>query len=586
MKSFLKYLLASVLGVIIAMAVLFFIGMGVVGSIMSISEKPAEIKENTVLKLELNKPIVDRSPPIPFNLALLGGEQQLGLNSILANIEKAKKDNNIAGIYLDFSYVPAGIATINEIRDALLDFKTSGKFVICYGDFFTQAGYYLASAADKVYLNPAGFISFVGLRSEVLFFKGTFDKLDIEPEVIRYGAFKSAGEPYVNEKMSDEYRQQISAYLSDVWEYTLEKLSETRPVSPAQLNNIADNLKVNDAEAAVSLGLVDSLLYEDEVMQWINRRLGVADNKEVNAVNLKKYDRVPKMKDYKGLANDKIAVIYASGVIMPGEGDNASVGAETYAKAFRKAREDSSIKAVVLRITSPGGSALGSEIIWREAVLTRQVKPLVVSMGDYAASGGYYIACLADTIVASPTSLTGSIGVIGIHFNLKQFMKKLGITIDVERTNNYADFASAFRELKPEEREFWQHFTDKIYHDFVSHVAEGRGMTYEQVDDLGQGKIWSGTDAKANGLIDKHGGLNDAVAVAKNMAGLSDKYRLVDLPKQHDPLEELINQWSENTKLKALANEFGAGSQYVEQINYALKNQGIMTRMPMLIRVY
>lgn len=388
MKNFFKYLLASILGVFISLFLIFVVFAGIFGAMIAAIDAPAIVSPNSVLHLTLNQQIVDRAAEnpfedfSPFNMA---STSRTGLNDILENIKKAGKDENIKGVFLDLSSLNAGMATIGEIRDALIKFRETGKFVLSYADSFTQSAFYLASSADTVFMNPTGMIEFIGLRSEVLFLKGTLDKLGLEPQIIRHGKFKSAAEPLELEKMSDESRRQVMTYLNSLWGNMLQGISEQREISKPELNNIASNLLLYNAAAALDHGLVDGLKYRDEVLDELKNLTGIENEDDLWLVKLSRYNRVPMPKDFKGIARDKIAVIYATGNIHMGEGSNVSIGSEGISEAIRKARKDTTIKAIVLRVNSGGGSALASDIIWREAYLASQVKPLIASMGDVAA---------------------------------------------------------------------------------------------------------------------------------------------------------------------------------------------------------
>jgi protease-4 len=586
MKNFLKYVLATVVGIMITSLILFVIFAGIVNIIVSSQEKTVNVEPNTILYLKLDQTIVDRKPNMPFDFRSFGKNQTMGLNNILENIKKAKEDNNIAGIHLDLAYIPAGIGTIEEIRNALLDFRQSGKFVTAYSETFTQGAYYLSTAADRIFFNPEGFFNFVGLRAQGVFFKNTLKKLDIEPTIIRCGAYKSAPEQLTEEKFSDANREQLSKLITSIWDDVCRKISAQRSISVRRLNEIADKLLLKDAQAAYELGFVDSLVYRDQLLSILKQKTGIGETKDLHTITLGQYSRVPKERPYKGLAKDKIAIVYASGEINSGDGNDNNIGSDKFGKAIRDARRDSSIKAIVVRVNSPGGSAIASEVIWRELQLARKSKPVVISMGDLAASGGYYISCMADSILAQPNTITGSIGVFGVFINTEGLFNKLGITFDTEKTNKYSDFMSVVRPLQPAEMDYYTCFINGIYKTFVGHVSEGRHLAFETVDKIGQGRIWSGIDALELRLIDKIGGLNDAVKVAKNMAGLSEKYRIIELPEQEDPIQKLIKDLTDGAKIKALSNEFKMGGEYVKSIMNILENQGVLTRMPFDISVY
>lgn len=556
---------------------------------VSSKDKPVEVKANTVFHLTLNKQIIDRASDnpfdgfSPFNMTQGG---KIGLNDVLENINKAGKDENIKGIFLDLTYLQAGMATIGEIRDALLKFKETGKFIISYSDTYTQGTYYLATAADKIYLTPTGLMELVGLRSEMIFLKGSLEKLGLEPQIIRHGKFKSAIEPLILEKMSEESRLQVMTYLTSMWDHILLGISEQRNIPVEKLNEMATNLTIRNAEAALKNGLIDGIKYRDEITTELKVLAGIEESKDLNVVRLAPYKKVPMKKEFKGIARDKIAVVYATGNIIVGEGGNESIGSNSTAKAIRQARKDSTVKAIVFRVNSGGGSALASEVIWREAVLASQEKPFIASMGDVAASGGYYVLAAADTIVASPNTITGSIGVFGLYINTKKFMnEKLGVTIDVAKTNPSADMGSPFRSLTASERAVAQGMVEEIYANFVNKVSEGRGMSFEAVDNVGQGRVWSGTNAMEIGLIDVYGGLEKAIEIAAEKAGV-ENYRTLNLPKEKDPFEELVKNLTGEARARILRSSLGASARYYEIVEKTLQYQGIQARIPYEIEVY
>jgi len=588
MKSFFKYLFASILGVILASILMFFIFFGILSAIISSEEEVYEVKTNSVLHLKLDKIIQDRAPTNPmenFDFASMESNTPLGLDMIVENIEKASADKNIKGIFLDINYVPAGIATIDEIRNALISFKDSSKFIVCYSSYMTQSAYYLASVADKIYLQPEGSLEFKGLSAEVMFFKGALEKLEVDAQIIRHGKYKSAVEPFMNDKMSDQSREQLLSYLDAVWDYMLKDISARRNVGITELNLIADSLHIRKAEDAVKYKLIDNVKYYDEVIDELKTMCGIDTDKNLEKVSLADYKTVPKIRKGKGLAKDKIAVIFASGTIVNDGGGGGNITPESISKAIRKAREDDAVKAIVLRINSPGGSALASDIIWRETVLAQKAKPLIVSMGDVAASGGYYIACAADTILASPVTITGSIGVLGVLPNAQKFFSnKLGITFDRANTNTHADMISITRGLTTTEQNYMTDMIEDIYTVFVGHVAEGRDLSQTQVDSIGQGRIWSGIHATENGLVDLHGGLYKAIQIAAEKAGLN-YYRTISLPEQKDTFEAILESITGEEKSTVMQKELGYAYKYYETIQQLMQMEGIQTIMPFFMYV-
>jgi len=587
MKSFFKYVLATIVGIILSSILIFFIFLGSIGAIISSQDQPVKIDKHTVLHMKLTNPITDRSNKNPmenFDFESFQPVNQLGLNEILANIKKAKEDANIDGIYLDFTMIPAGMATIEEIRSALIDFKASGKFILSYADTYTQSTYYLASIADKVYLNPEGLLSWTGMRSEIMFFKEALEKIGIEAQIIRHGKFKSAVEPFMYNQMSPENREQIMTYMGSIWNHMLTRISESRNISIEQLNELADNLTLNNADAALEHGFVDGLKYKDEILAELKELTKKKESEKIKNVTLAKYTKVPKKR--KSLEKDKIAVVYASGSVIMGEGAEGTIGSDRISKAIREARKDSSIKAIVFRVNSGGGSALASEVIWREVKLAQQVKPVIASLGDVAASGGYYIVAPAEKIVANPNTITGSIGVFGMIPNGKKLLNdKLGIHVDVAKTNKHADIYSFSRPLSAKEKETIQLNIEGVYETFITHVAEGRGMTKEEIDEIGQGRVWSGANAIEIGLIDEFGGLEKAIEIAAQTANL-EKYRVIDYPKLKDPFQKLLEDLQGNVKASILKKELGNEYKYYQRLQDLKNMQGIQARIPYDIELY
>lgn len=589
MKSFFKFLLASVLGVLIGLILVVFIFIGIIGTMVSSADKALDVKSNSIYHLKLDSPIVDRASNNPFDdfdFLSMRPTSRMGLDAILKNIEKAGKDDNIDGIFLEISMPQAGISTLGEIRDALRDFRESGKFIVAYADIYSQSAYYLASVADHVFLTPTGLIQWTGLRSEIMFFKGMLDKLGLEPQIIRYGKFKSAVEPLMYDRMSEESREQVMTYLSSIWDAILESVSVDRDIPSERLDQIAGGMLVRSAGTALEHGLVDELIYRDQVLSRLKELTGTDESDDLKTVNNAQYTKVRLPGEFKGLPRDKVAVVFAQGTINTGEGGELSIGSDRFSRAIRQARRDSTIKAIVLRVNSPGGSALASEVIWREVDLAAKEKPVIVSMGDVAASGGYYIAAPATKIVASPQTITGSIGVFGVLLDASEFLNdKLGISIDVAKTNQFADIGTISRPLTRAEREIIQYSVDQTYHVFTQRVADGRSMESDSVDEIGQGRVWSGANARDLGLVDEFGGLNRAMEIAVEMAGL-DNYRVVSLPSQPDPFEELVKALTSEVRIRLSGDNFGALSRYYETLRFTFENQGIQTRMPFEINIY
>ncbi|QKG78743.1 signal peptide peptidase SppA [Tenuifilum thalassicum] len=589
MKQFFKYVLATIVGIILSSLVMFFLFIGIMSAIVAATDsKEVKVKENSILYVDLKQQVVDRAADNPFqnfDFSTLEPNSPMGLNQILKALNNAKNDPKIKGILLEIDAINAGAATTEEIRNALLDFKSSGKFIYAYSDTYSQKSFYLASVADSIFLNPEGMVEWLGLRSEIMFFKKTLEKLGVEPQILRHGKFKSAVEPFMLNKMSPENREQTLTYLSSIWNQWVSAISETRGISVKELNRLADDLEIFNGKSAKKYHLVDSLIYKDELLSFLKNKLGVEEKDDINSIALNKYFKAPEVNKRK-FTRDKIAVIYATGEIEMGNGGPDNIGSESLSRTIRKARRDSAIKAIVFRINSPGGSALASEVIWREVDLAAKTKPVIVSMGDVAASGGYYIAAPATAIVANPTTITGSIGVFGLFFNLQKALdKKLGINVDVVKTNEHADFFTMFRPMTAEERAVGQMFIEETYQTFIGHVSSGRGIPVEQVDAIGQGRVWSGVNAKDIKLIDEFGGLTDAIKLAAEKAGL-ENYRLVEMPKQKKFVEQLLENMSAEAKLWILKDELGTSFKAYNRIKNMLTNQGVQARIPYDIEIY
>lgn len=587
MKQFFKFFFASMLGFIVGSLVLLFLVIGIFVSALSFTKETVEVKPNTVLFMKLDKPITDRASKNPFSSTNFTGlKASPGLNEIIRTIEKAAKDPNIKGIFIEPSIVPARLTTLGEIRQALDRFRESGKFILSYSDYYSQSTYYLASVADKVYLNPEGEVELKGLASQPVFLKGLLKKLEIEPQLVKYGKYKSAAEPLMLDKLSDENRLQISAYVNTLWIQMLEDIAASRSLTSDQLNDFAEKFMIESAASALENSLVDDLWYKDQVLADLRQRLELEENAKINFIELGKYKDAAVTTENKKFSRDKVAVIYAQGSIIMGEGDEQSIGSERISKAIRKAREDKNVKAIVLRVNSGGGSALASEVILREVLLAKEVKPVIASMGDVAASGGYYISCGATKIIANPSTLTGSIGVIGVIPNMQKFFNnKLGITFDEVKTNQYADFIPFNRAMRPDEEKIMIRMIDRIYKTFITHVAKGRGMTTEAVDEIGQGRIWSGIDAKNIGLIDDFGGLDEAIKLAAELAGIED-YRLTELPEQKDLFTQIMEDLQGGAVKRAIRNELGTDYRYYEYLKQASTFQGLQARLPFELEIY
>ena len=582
MKEFFKFVFASMIGVLLSVFVMFVLGILLIIGIVSTAsnESKVTIDDNTVLHLSLNYPISERTSKNPFQNLNFGGfetENNLGLKDILAHIKEAKTDSRIKGIYVDVSAIQGGFASIEEIRNALIDFKKSGKFILAYSEVYTKGAYYLASVADKIYVNPEGMVDFKGFSTEIMFFKGALEKLDIEAQVIKVGTYKSAVEPYILDKMSKPNREQITSFLGSLYTHFLSNIAISRKIPFDSLSAIANTAAVQTATDAVKFRLVDGVKYKDEVLTELKSLCGIAQKKELRSVSISDY--TPQTKELSKASADRIAVVYAVGEIVSGEGDDETMGSENISRAIRTARLDDKVKALVLRINSPGGSSLASDVIWREVELTKKVKPVIVSMGDVAASGGYYIACAADSIFAQPNTITGSIGVFAIIPNMKKFFNnKLGITFDEVKTGKFSEI-SITRPLSDDERLLLQAEVNNIYKTFTQKVANGRHKTPEFIDNIGQGRVWTGAEAIKIGLVDRLGNINDAVKSAAKKAGLKE-YKLVDYPAQKDPLKELFDDSADKVRTYFTKQELGENYNYYQKMQSVLKTTGIQSRMP------
>ena len=591
MKNFLKTTLASIIGFLIAGTILLFVLIGIIGSLASSADTTPIVKKNSVLKITLNYSIPDRAIPNPFkdfNPRTFKPNPKLGLNSILNSIENAKYDENIKGIFLDVVDIRANfgsMATLEEIRNKLIEFKESKKFIVAYSNIaFTQKSFYLSSVADKVYFNPGGMLFWAGMGGEMSFYKKALNKLGIEPQVVRHGKYKAAVEPFLLDKMSDANREQVMKYIGGLWNHMLNGISKERKITVNKLNQLADDFKLRDAKELTKQGFFDGAIYYDEVIDKLKELTKTSKDKKLATISLKKYYKVAAKN--KIISKDKVAVIYATGEIGMEQSEN-SIGPDL-ANTISKVRKNKKIKAVVLRVNSPGGSALTSEIIWREIKLLQKEKPVIVSMGNVAASGGYYISCAADTIVASPTTITGSIGIFGLFFSGEDLIKnKIGLNTDKFGTNKHSDFGGGnplpipltSRKLTKYERMVMQEYIEKGYKSFVDKVAEGRNMTFAEIDKIGQGRVWTGEDALKIGLVDVLGGLETAINIAKEKANLA-KCTIVNYPKEKDPIAALFEGISNEAKSFMMEKELGYSYIYYKQVKNILKNEGIQARIP------
>jgi protease IV len=581
---FLGNLLAAILGTIIALFLILFLFIGIAALVGD--DDKIEVKNQSVLTLNLDGVIEDYVPKSdnPFDELLGTNDGKFELAQILNAIENAKTDDKIKGISIELLNTEAGISQMQAIRNKLLDFKTSGKFVTAYSDIYTQKSYYLSSVADSIFVNPVGMVEFSGLSTEKLYFKGFQEKYGVKMEVIRHGKYKSAMEGFISDKMSDANREQTLSFLNSIWGEILDDIAVSRKKSVAELNEIADKLGTSSITLAVQNKMVDKALYADEYELKLKKLSGVAVDKDLERISLADYIESGKGQII-STAKDKIAVLYAQGEISYGKGDESYIGQESMMEALKKLREDKNVKAIVLRINSPGGSALASDLIWREIEITKKVKPIVVSMGDVAASGGYYIACNSNRIFAEPTTITGSIGVFGAIPNMSGLAGNMGINAEQVATNKGANY-SAFEPLSTEFHDYIKGSIDEIYQTFIGHVAIGRNMTTAAVDSIGQGRVWTGKEAKEIGLVDELGGLNDAIAYTAKLVKL-EKYKLTVYPRYE---KDIKDAFSANPFMKAQENKM------IEEIgleNYKMyktiksyqKMEGVQARLPFEIKI-
>jgi len=589
MKSFLKYVLATITGIIIVSVLFFVVLLASLSTMMIAGNKPVSISENSVLVLKGGVPIPDQgntSPYAGFDFINMSITPVPGLNEILMNIKKAAADDKIKGILIENGIRPSGWATTGELREALEKFRESGKFVIAYSDYvLLQEGYYLSTAAGKIYVNPSSTIDFKGLSGEVMFYKKALEKLGVEVQVIRHGKFKGAVEPYILDQLSKENKEQIKSYVGSIWSHIVGNISEARGITPEKLNLLADNLTGYLASGAFENGLVDGLIYRDALIDTLKILSGLTTDDKIAMVSMHKYTKVPDSKKIVSSKN-KIAVIYASGTITMGKGNDNNIGGDAFGELIRKERKDSSVKAIVLRVNSPGGNATASDIMWREIELASKVKPVVISMGNYAASGGYYISAPGTKIFASPTTITGSIGVFGLIPNAGKLLnQKLGISTETVNTNENSDFPSIYRPMEIYEKEVMQKNIEKVYSDFVSKVSSGRKMTLAVVDSIGQGRVWSGSEAIKLGLVDETGGLRASIEEAAKLAGL-ETYSLRELPVAEDPFFRILSQLSGEARMRILKNELGEYKRFFDEIREIKNLSGIQARLPYFIEVH
>ncbi len=594
MNSFFKNFWAALLAFIIGTVAVWMLGVLILsGMVMSSFSTPVvHVTPGSVLKIDMGSTIVDApsNKVGQLDLALRSFMPSNTLMEVLKAIEIAGDDPNIEGIYINYTGTGTmGIAQAEEVRAALTKFREGGKFIVAYNLNYSHIGYYLASVADEVYVGPEGMFDWAGLSASVMFYKGLLDKLDIEVEILRHGTFKSAVEPFMADRMSPANRLQVETYVNSMWNVLLDDISASRGVSKELLGQYANTLAVSSPAKAHELGFVDGVLYEDQVMDKLTELTGgegASLNREPALIPLHDYIAATAMVG-KRISKNKVAIVYAEGSIEEGENSRDVVGAATVAGQLAQARKDKDVKAVVFRINSPGGSAPASEVMWREMELLRQEKPVIVSMGNYAASGGYYIACNADMIIADRSTLTGSIGVFGMMLNIdKTLRNKLGLTTDVVKTGPHADLGSPYRGLDRTERAFMMNYIENVYKTFVGHVAEGRNMTFEAVDAIGEGRVWLGADAANIGLVDAFGGIYEAVSMAAERAGVAEDFRVYEYVETADPLQLVMEAFGASAKAGAgLQAELGDLFAEYKHLRETLSEEGVQARMPYVVKI-
>ena len=581
--KFLGNVLAVIVGLFAFSIVAVLIVFALLGLVAASSEEEVTLEKNSILHLDLNgRTLVERTSEedLVFGSFLdpFGGDNSAGLVNLKKAIAEAKTNENIKGIYLNAGLFGAGQAGLLELREALQDFKESGKFIVAYDEAYSEGGYFLASVADEIYLNPLGGIDFNGFSSEGIFLKGFFEKVGIKPEVFRVGEFKSAVEPFILDKMSPENRLQTQYFLDDINSHAIALIAESRKIAKDSLIKINHQMLVRKPKDAVTYKLATALKYEDEVHSILKEKLGLKEDDQISTINATDLGGLAKSKNI--TSPNRIAVILAEGEIVDGDVEGA-ISSEKFAKEIRKARKDENIKAIVLRVNSPGGSILASEVIWREMSEAKKVKPVIVSMGEVAASGGYYIAAPADTIVAQPNTITGSIGIFGILFNVQELVNdKLGVTTDVVSTGELSDFGNMARPLTEVERTIIQSSVEDGYETFISRVAEGRGMHPDSVRKVASGRVWTGTQAKARGLVDVLGGLDTAVGIAAAKIKAGEDYRVVYYPEKKQWFEELMLNFSDKVQVRILQSQLGEQYPLYQQIQKLKNYQGVQVRMP------
>lgn len=583
MKSFFKTVLAALLALFVFFGLIFLLFAGIAGALMSTEQ--VQVEKNSVLVIDLSEQIMERKMDDPF-AELTGEATAPDLYTTLRLIKHASADSLVKGIYIIAKDNPNGFATSQDLRRALLDFKKNGKFIVAYGDYISQKAYHVASVADKIYCHPMGMFEWQGMSVEYVFFKGLIDRLEVKPQIFYAGKYKSATEPFRETAMTPANKEQTSEWLNGIYGKMVEDVSSSRKLNKDSLRLLAQIFALDKPEKAVKAGLIDGLKYDDELRDEIRKRVNLSKEKSINFIKLGKYASANNVSG--AYSSNKVALVIAEGSIVYGKGSPDEVGSDDYISVLRKLRNDDGIKAVVLRINSPGGSSLASEIIWREIDLIRKTgKKVVVSMGDVAASGGYYIACNADRIMAQPNTITGSIGVFSVVPDLSSFMKnKLGVTFDRVQTGPYADMPSVTRSLNSAEQQFIQQQVDQIYYDFKKRVADGRKKSVEYIDSIAQGRVWTGQKALEIGLVDELGGLEEAIGVAAKLAGIKD-YKIKMYPEPKSFIEYILENYEGEFASIALDQTLNKDEvRLLKQIGELKNEKGeIKARMPFQFKI-
>ena len=585
MKEFLRSTLATITGVLICGFIFIILGVTMLAGFVASSESETIVMPNSVFTLELKGTVQERYQPSPVDQFFEDQISTYGLEDILNSIQKAKEDEQIKGIYLHTGALACSTASLQAIHRALADFKQSGKFLIAYADMYTQGGYYLASVADKVIVNPVGSLSWHGLASETMFLKDFLAKIGVKMQIFRVGTYKSAVEPMTNTEMSPANREQTQAFLESIWKSIVSDVAASRNISVDSLNLLADqNMDLRPAEDYVRCGLADTLMYKDEVLSYLKSLAGLTEEDNLQTLSLDEMTRVKSVTP-KSKTRDVVAVYYAYGEIDNGSSYDEGINSEKVAKDLRDLRKDKNVKAVVLRVNSPGGSAYGSEQIWREVTLLKAEKPVVVSMGDYAASGGYYISCAANKIVAEPTTLTGSIGIFGMMPDASELLtNKLGLHFDGVKTHKMADMGSMSRPFNAEESALMQQMVNQGYALFTKRCAEGRNIPLEELCKIAEGRVWTGSMAKELKLVDELGGLDTAIQLAAELGKVKD-YKLKSYPTKQDFLTELLNTRADRYIHSQLQETFGEYYQGFEWLRHVKQSDRLQARLPFNMRI-